>query len=170
MLVVISVFFNFPGPAFWPSMCSVPGMFHVGLKGIYSAALGWNLYVYIKSNWSNTWLKANAGFFVFCLDDLSIDISETLKSPGPGDSQVAQWSRIHLQCKRCKSRGFNPWVGRSPGEGNGNPLTPVFLPGKSHGQRSLAGYSPRGGKESDMTEHACITYHYYCVSFSLCVC
>ena len=30
--------------------------------------------------------------------------------------------------------------------------TPVFLPGKSHGQRSLEGYSPQGHKESDMTE------------------
>ena len=30
--------------------------------------------------------------------------------------------------------------------------TPVFLPGESHGQRSLAGYSPWGGKESDTTE------------------
>ena len=30
--------------------------------------------------------------------------------------------------------------------------TPVFLPGKSHGQKSLAGYSPWGHKESDMTE------------------
>ena len=30
--------------------------------------------------------------------------------------------------------------------------TPVFLPGKLHGQRSLAGYSPWGLKESDMTE------------------
>ena len=30
--------------------------------------------------------------------------------------------------------------------------TPVFLPGKSHRQRSLAGYSPWGCKESDMTE------------------
>ena len=29
---------------------------------------------------------------------------------------------------------------------------PVFLPGESHGQRSLAGYSPWGGKESDTTE------------------
>ena len=38
--------------------------------------------------------------------------------------------------------------GRPPGEGNGNPL----LPGKSHGQRSLVGYSPWGQKESDMTE------------------
>ena len=31
-------------------------------------------------------------------------------------------------------------------------LIPVFLPGKSHGQRSLVGYSPRGHKESDTTE------------------
>ena len=30
--------------------------------------------------------------------------------------------------------------------------TPVFLPGESYGQRSLAGYSPWGGKELDMTE------------------
>ena len=30
--------------------------------------------------------------------------------------------------------------------------TPVFLPGESHGQRSLAGYSPYGCKELDMTE------------------
>ena len=31
-------------------------------------------------------------------------------------------------------------------------LTPVFLPGESHEQRSLAGYSPQGRTESDMTE------------------
>ena len=41
-----------------------------------------------------------------------------------------------------------PGLGRSPGEGNGNP---VFLPGKSHGWRSLADYSLWGLKESDMT-------------------
>ena len=33
-----------------------------------------------------------------------------------------------------------PGSGKSPGEGNGN-STPVFLPGVSHGQRSLVGYS-----------------------------
>ena len=44
-----------------------------------------------------------------------------------------------------------PGSGRSPGEGNGKP-TPVFLPGKSHGWRSLVGYGPRGHKESDTTE------------------
>ena len=31
--------------------------------------------------------------------------------------------------------------------------TPVFLHKKPHGQKSLAGYSLKGGKESDMTEH-----------------
>ena len=39
--------------------------------------------------------------------------------------------------------------------------TPVFLPGKFHGQRSLAGYNPEGNKESHMTEHALThIYHY----------
>ena len=45
-----------------------------------------------------------------------------------------------------------PGLGRSPGEGNGNPLQ-YFLPGKFHEQRSLLGYSPWGCKESDMIEH-----------------
>ena len=34
--------------------------------------------------------------------------------------------------------------------------TPVFLPGEFLGQRSLVGYTPRGSKESDRTEHACM--------------
>ena len=37
--------------------------------------------------------------------------------------------------------GLIPGSGRSPGEGNGNPPTPVYLSGKSHGQRSIVGYS-----------------------------
>ena len=46
--------------------------------------------------------------------------------------------------------GLIPGLGPSPGEGSGN-STSVFLPGESHGQRSLAGYSPGGRKESDTT-------------------
>ena len=41
---------------------------------------------------------------------------------------------------------------RSPGGGHGNPLL-HFLPGKSHGQKSLVGNSAWGGKELDMTDH-----------------
>ena len=43
-------------------------------------------------------------------------------------------------------------LGRSPGGGHGNPLQYSFLPGDSHGQMSLEGYSPWGHKESDRTE------------------
>ena len=44
-----------------------------------------------------------------------------------------------------------PGLGRSPGEGNGYPLQYSCLE-NPHGHRSLAGYSPRGRKESDTTE------------------
>ena len=44
--------------------------------------------------------------------------------------------------------GSIPGSGRSPGEQH----TPVFVPGESHGQRSLVSYSPWGLKESDTTE------------------
>ena len=55
--------------------------------------------------------------------------------------------------------GVHPWVRKIPWRRKWQP-TPVFLPGKSHGQRSLVGYSPWGRKESDMTEAdlACATH------------
>ena len=48
-------------------------------------------------------------------------------------------------------QGFNPWVGKVPWRRSWQP-TPVFLPREFHGQRSQAGYSPRGCKELDVTE------------------
>ena len=47
--------------------------------------------------------------------------------------------------------GFESWVGKIPCRREWL-ATPVFLPGEFHRQRSLAGYSPRGYKESNMTE------------------
>ena len=47
--------------------------------------------------------------------------------------------------------GSIPGLGRSAGEGHGNP-TPVFLPGKFREQRSLTGYSPWCCKELNITE------------------
>ena len=49
----------------------------------------------------------------------------------------------------------NPWVRNIPWSRKWQ-RAPVFLPGKFHGQRSLAGYSPRGHKESDTT--ACMYF------------
>ena len=53
------------------------------------------------------------------------------------------------QCRRCKRLRFDPWVRKIPWSRKQQP-TPVFLPGKFLGQRSLAGSS--GHKESDTTE------------------
>ena len=89
-----------------------------------------------------------------------------------GTSLVVQWLRLHtsnaggvglilaqtvkngLQYRRHR---FNLWVGKIPWRREWQP-TPVFLPGKFHGQRSLAGYSPWCCKESDMTEQLTHTY------------
>ena len=54
--------------------------------------------------------------------------------------------------RRHRRPGFNPWVRKIPWKRKWQP-TPVFLPGKVHGQRSLVGYSPWGFKELDTTEH-----------------
>ena len=51
------------------------------------------------------------------------------------------------QRRRC---GFNPWVRKIPWIRKWQ-STPVFLPGETHGQRKLGGYSLWGCKKSDMT-------------------
>ena len=56
------------------------------------------------------------------------------------------------QCRRHRRLSSLSRSGRSPGGGNGNPPTPVFLPGKVHGQSSLAGSSSWSLKESDTAE------------------
>ena len=58
------------------------------------------------------------------------------------------------QCRRCHWHRFDPWIRKLQWSRKWQP-TPVFLPGKSHGQRSLACYSPWGHTESDMSDHAC---------------
>ena len=68
-------------------------------------------------------------------------------------SQVALVVKNPL-CKRPKRCRFDPWVGKIPWR-RAWQLTPVFLPGESHAQRSLAGYSPWDHKESDMAKHTC---------------
>ena len=54
-------------------------------------------------------------------------------------------------CLQCRRPGFDPWIRKIPWRRKWQP-TPVLLPGKSHGQRSLVGYSPWGCKEQDTTE------------------
>ena len=91
----------------------------------------------------------------------------------PGTSSSFPWSVLHViwtlvswrvafpggatgkeppcQCKRCRRHRFDPWVGKNPWRRKWQ-ATPVFLPGESHGRRSLVGCSPWGHRELDMTE------------------
>ena len=73
-------------------------------------------------------------------------------------SLVAQTVKLLPVCPQCGDPGSIPGMGRSPGEGNGNPLQHSW-PAKSHGRRSLIGYSPWGRKESDTTER--LHFHLY---------
>ena len=57
------------------------------------------------------------------------------------------------QCKKLQRLGFDPWVRKISWSRKWQPA-PVFLPRKSHGQRSLVGYSLWGCKELDKTEWA----------------
>ena len=76
----------------------------------------------------------------------------------PTITNQEKWTHVSLsgkestwQWRRCKGYGFDPWMGKIPCNRKWQPI-PVFLPGKFHGQRKLAGYSPWGHKEWDMTE------------------
>ena len=67
----------------------------------------------------------------------------------PGASRVALVVENPPASARVMRCGFDPWVGKIPWRRAWQP-TAVYLPGESHRQRSLAGYSPEGRKESDM--------------------
>ena len=78
-------------------------------------------------------------------------------------SGLPWWLRQWRLCVKYRRRRFNPWVMKIPWRKKWQPI-PVFLPGESYGQRSLAGYGPWGGKESDMTELLTHTPHLVCTS------
>ena len=65
----------------------------------------------------------------------------------PGGTGVKNLSAV----QRHKKGEFDPWFRKIPWRRKWQ-ITPVFLPGESHGQRSLAGYSSWGHKELDTTE------------------
>ena len=70
--------------------------------------------------------------------------------PGGSDGKEST-----CQCRRCKRHGFNLSVKKIPWRRKWQP-TAVFLPGKSHVQRSLGGYSPWVAKsQTQLSAHTC---------------
>ena len=72
----------------------------------------------------------------------------SFRGKGFSGKELPRWhcgKESTCQCRRCKRHGFDSWVGKIPWRRAWQPM-PVFLPGESHGQRSLVGYIPWGGK------------------------
>ena len=104
----------------------------------------------VRHNWSDlaaaAWeIKEN---HTWCIEL----ISATQGFPGGSDGKESTCNAGDL--------GSIPELGRSPGEGYGNPLQYSCLE-NAPGQRSLVGYSPWAHKESDMTEQLSTFSYYY---------
>ena len=65
------------------------------------------------------------------------------------------------QCRRHRRWDLDSWVGKIPWKRKWQPI-PVFLPEKSHGQRSLEGYSPWSNKQLDATYQLSTQKVYHC--------
>ena len=91
--------------------------------------LSWAWHRYFPNTWNRTW--------------------QTLVLRGFPSSSVGKESACNAGYTG--DRGSVAGLGRSPGGGKWQ-LTPVTLPGRSHGQRSLVGYSPKGRKGVHTTE------------------
>ena len=82
-----------------------------------------------------------------------------------------QWLSGKIICLQFRSCRFHPWVRKVPWR-RAWQATPVFLPGESHGQRSLVGYSPQGHKDDSFRDdwsslactHAEFLYMYWDMS------
>ena len=91
------------------------------------------------------WASESAPELHLCLQDIS------KKAPQPlGLSGSTRGKEPACQCERCKRHGFGAWVGKIPGRRARQP-SPVFLPGESHGQRSLA--TVHGAAKSQAQQH-----------------
>ena len=113
---------------------------------------------------SHIYLHEDLNFFnsksLICLHFLSLSQTEEI---GNRSSSCNYKNKLTIYCllslftgllcwlggkestSQCRSCGFDLWSRKIPGRRKWQP-TPVFLPGKSHGQRSLVGYSPWGRK------------------------
>ena len=88
---------------------------------------------YERSPYSNRWAKYSRAVTMIVNKIKHLKIYQGLPWWSNGKESA-------LQYRGCR---FNPWVGKVPWRRKWQP-TPVFLPGESHGLRSLVGYSPQG--------------------------
>ena len=138
-------FFHYPGPhQAWLFSRSLPGPLVPLLLS--------------QPSWSSchVWTPGGSGHDCFsALSGTSTQVSKSRTGPYNEESiyflgMLPWWLSGKESACQCRRRRLHPWVGKIPLRRKWQP-TPGFLPGKSHGQRSLGGYSPWGHIESDTT-------------------
>ena len=118
--------------------------------------------------WGNICFKKKFEFYVLNLIAYGLNLVLPFKKKAPFLFQcvyimyIYSCTHIHIfyglprqlsgkeSACQCRRHGLGPWVGKIPWKKKWQ-STPVFFAGKSHGQRSLASYSPWGCKKADMT-------------------
>ena len=132
-----------------PTPCKLPALqslqqtvFHlsafspgVGVEG----AGGWADVVWHRNGWCPRNTLAHIGHWRTALFGYL--------NPSEKEAGLPWWLSGKEPTCQCRMLGFDPWVGKICWRRK-RQRTPVFLPGKSHGQRSLAGYSPWGWQKS----------------------
>ena len=119
-----------------PINCSSPGFSVHG--NLQTRILEWVAILFFRESKNWTWVSCLAGGF----------FTVWVTREGWWASQVALVVK-DLPTDAADAR-FNPWVGKMPWNRKWQPAL-VFLPGRFHGQRSLAGYSPWSCRKSDIT-------------------
>ena len=108
---------------------------------------GWFWGVEVCIHWGRIW-RNFLGWWWCCPSWYRLRLHGCMQGGFPGG---AVGKESICQCRRQKRLEFNPWLRKIPWRRTWKP-NPVFLPGKFHGQRSLAGHSPCDLKESDTPE------------------
>ena len=119
------------------------------------------LYVNLKKH-NCIWQNANNYFFTYTIEDFFFFLYFQNSAGGTSGKELT------CHCRRCKRGRFDPWVRKIPRRRAWQP-TPVFLPGESHGQKSLAGYGPWDHKELDTTEHISTHTHIFFIISHMCL-
>ena len=130
MLDTISIFLNLLWFDLWPKIWSILENVPCALeKKVYSSAFEWNvLKISVRFISLNVSFKTCVSLLIFCFYDLFIGVSGVLKSPTIIVLlSISPFMSVSVCLQR---RQWQP--------------TPVLLPGKSHGRRSLVGSSPWG--------------------------
>ena len=104
------------------------------------------------------------------LTTLASGLCSLEKSQVPFHPRFPRWpsgKEPACHCRRCRRHGFTPWFRKIPQRRAWQP-TPVFLPGASHGQKSLVGHSPRRHSQKRLSARARTHTHIHSPSQGLC--